>query len=71
MTDLDILKEMLDRAKIEYIFTEEAEFIRGNAEELGQNGANRQLQVERGYAGFVTVFGFDENGMLTGMGAWE
>ena len=59
MTDLETLKVMLDRAKIEY------------KERLHpQNTGHSEIQVEKGYARFVTIFEF-KDGNLVEMGAYE
>jgi hypothetical protein len=69
VNDLETLKAMLDRAEIEFTTSDEGEFIHPNNPYI--NKGRRQLQVERGYTDFVTIFGFDESGKLVGMGAWE
>ena len=62
MTDLEILKEMLDRAHIEY---DETTWERDGKK-------FNVLTVERGYVGFATEFQFAEDtGRLADMGAYE
>ena len=53
--DRDTLKNMLNRAKIEYTEYEDGTF----------------LTVERGYVDFSTTFEFDANGNLKNMGAYN
>lgn len=61
MTDLEQLKAMLDRARIEYTVSKE--------DRAGKPGAT--LTVARGYDGFETDFYFTADGTLTDMGAFE
>lgn len=67
-SDLDSLKEMLTRAKIE--FSEGREVADGNQANPDTHTLFT-LDVERGYIGFVTTFKFDEGGSLIDMGAYE
>jgi hypothetical protein len=55
MTDLQVIKDMLKRAKIKYEV---------------ENGGTAIL-VEGGYVGFVTQFDFNKKGELVGIGAYE
>lgn len=58
-TDYEALVAMLDRAKIAY---------------TGGDGADDGkpiINVEKGYAGFVTCFEFNADGSLKDMGAYE
>jgi len=62
MTDLESLKNMLDRAEIEW---KEEKVEDQNAEQC------TELYVEQGYAGFYTCFEFDKYGKLDDVGAYE
>ena len=61
-SDLELLKQMFDRAGIEY-------------SESRLDGTKRgvffELTVERGYSGFVTSYEFNAEGALTDTGAYE
>lgn len=59
MDDLEILRNMLERAKIEF----------AEIEHVHHGGID--INVERGYAGFSTNFSFDINRNLVDMGAYE
>lgn len=61
MTDLNALKDMLNRAKIEYV--EEDHKVKEDWITF--------VFVEKGYSGFVTQFEFDMHGKLLDMGAYE
>lgn len=61
MTDLNSLKDMLERADIEY---------KMNPYKKDEDSAD-ELWIEKGYAGFVTIFSFDEHGKLVDVGAYE
>jgi len=58
MNDLETLKEMFERNKISYEFT--------------NNWPEKpQIIIENGYVGFYTVFVFDDEGTLCNVGAYE
>ncbi len=57
MKDIDILKEMFDKAKIEYT-TKEYE-------------GKPALYIERGYVGFSSEFSFSPDGKLLDVRAYE
>ena len=59
MSDLDTLKDMLERAGIAY------------REGARTDGEILQLTIEGGYIGFVTECEFDKHGNLKDMGAYE
>lgn len=61
MTDLASLKNILERADIPY----------EGSEEKSDGTHTFTITVERGYAGFVTIFQFDKYGKLVDMGAYE
>ena len=62
MSDKQQLIDMLTRARIEFQEIE-PEFV--------PKRATSGINVERGYAGFVTTFEFDAAGNLVEMGAYE
>lgn len=68
VTDLDAMTAMLTRAGIEYeTRTPNPEFPRSF-----RDGTTTQLVVEdMGYTGFYSVLGFDADGRLLSVGAWE
>jgi len=58
MSDLETLKEMFERNKISYEFT--------------NNRFEKPLiTIEKGYIGFYTVFVFDDEGTLRNVAAYE
>ena len=63
MTDLDIMKEMLGRAKIEY----DQEVCQFKNNDYG----TISLLVEAGYIGFVSCITFDSDGALERIEAGE
>jgi len=58
MSDLETLKEMFERNKISY------EFTNNRFEEP-------LIRIEKGYIGFYTVFVFDDEGTLRNVEAYE
>jgi hypothetical protein len=63
MTDLDTMLAMLQRATIEY----NREVIREGL----KHGGCTMLEIERGYAGFVSQLIFNPNGDLVSIEAYE
>ena len=74
MTDIDTIRAMLDKADVRYKVTESDPSDRGV-----RPGTSTQIVTNRwrrgegnlGYMGFLTVFGFDADGNLISVGAWE
>ena len=60
MTDKETIVEMLTRAKIAF-----------EEDELTFKKGKTSITVERGYAGFCSVFEFNPDGSLKDLGAWE
>jgi hypothetical protein len=58
MSDLETLKEMFERNKISYEFT-------------NNRFEKPKIRIEKGYIGFYTVFVFDDEGTLRNVAAYE
>lgn len=66
MRDINVIKEILTRAKIQFSEGLDSDKILTLTVDSGsRDGPNR------GYSGFFTEMGFDNNGNLLYMGAWE
>lgn len=65
MNDMETLKEMLEKAGIEY------EFEGSNHSWPRDDDLCYLLTVYGGYSGFATQFDFDSKGKLIRMGAFE
>ena len=68
MSDVRIIEEMLERAKIEY--TNDAKDAL-EAAEHHKDRVGTSLIVEAGYLGFYTVFRFRKDGSLKSIEAYE
>jgi hypothetical protein len=81
MSDLEAVKQMLDRA--EQVYTQHA-VVGGHVPEIDAerwvawnnalDGASTLLKVDSGpagYSGFFTTFSFDSSGALLSVNAWE
>jgi hypothetical protein len=66
MDDRETLIEMLDRAGVAW---EESEDQDGAASAIAVSAKTGDVNL--GYSGFFTHFGFNEDGSLKHMGAWE
>lgn len=66
LRDINVIREMLKRAKVE--FTEELDHDKNLT--ISISGGSRE-GPNRGYTGFFTDMGFDDKGNLLYVGAWE